>query len=146
MQEQVFCQDLWPHGHPHGNSLFLKDYAQWKGSMPEQFMEDCLMGRTPGWDREGVWGGKRGDEVLWTELNLHSLFTAWRGSAKIEDSRAKLSLGRRLGEDVYSIFLNYFSLSKFVINWQPNELFPWTELVSLVLVMVEQPSCLYPNP
>lgn len=62
----------------------------------------------------------RGDEWLWTELNLLSLCTAWRGPYR-RLSRVKLNLRRRrLGEDVYGIVWFYFSLSKFIINWQLN--------------------------
>lgn len=42
MQEQVFWQTCEPMGHPHGNSMFLKNYAQWKGPMLEQFMDDFV--------------------------------------------------------------------------------------------------------
>lgn len=83
--------------------VFLKDCTLWKGPILEQFTKNCILGRThTGWVqrivshemRGRVGGGKRGNEVLQTDHNPHSLSPCTSNMEKVEELGMKLKLGQ----------------------------------------------------
>lgn len=94
--EHVIRQELWPCGGPTLEQ-FVSDRLQpvRRTHIWEVGKGLSLIGGTPRWSRERVWGGRSSkDNAWWTDCNLHSPSpsTTWRGE-EVEELGMKLSLG-----------------------------------------------------